>query len=121
MSDEMEAQEGLLSSITHAPPTSAAHPQALSHTSPVARSVAAIRSSIQPVGARAHDAASPCQRVGVIAVLHFACARGPFHGDLQTTTRRRPCEKANIGERISLATDEIVCPRSDPDHMLESQ
>lgn len=98
-----------MSSITHAPPPSPTHPQPLSHLAQSLCSRAEISSSIQPVGARAHDAAlasvSGCD--SRLPVLHVACARGPFMAIYSTSQAIGGCEKANIGEHTPLATAEI--------------
>ena len=63
---------------------------------------AEIPSSIQPVGARTHDTAALASVSGCDSTSACRLRTGP--PPWRSTIRRRPCEKANIGEQLPLVT-----------------
>lgn len=103
MSDEMEAQEGLSPVVDHprAAHLSSTPSGPLPHLQLLC-SRAEISSSIQPVGARTHDTAALASVSGCDSTS--ACRLRTEAPSWRSTIRRRPCEKANIGEHIPLAT-----------------
>jgi len=76
---------------------------------------AEISSSIQPVGARTHDTAALASVSGCDSTS--ACRLRTEAPSWRSTIRRRPCEKANIGEQLPLATRLRSLSWIEPAHM----